>query len=267
MRKTIRIILALCLLLTLIFPVFAQNAADMIPAERNPNPGQRLLPRVIDDASVLTQEQILELNTLLDTLSEENGFDIAICAMNGLPEGYILRDFADDYFDYCGFGIGSDRSGCVLVVSVGEQRDWWISTRGKLYDKLSDEDIDTIFDGIQYSFGTSENYAAAFRAYAETTVSVMRQEMQEAKLVLGGVGLAVGVVVAFLIMGALKKQLKSVSMAAAANQYLQRDSLQITNSTDRYLYSHVTRTKRASSNSSGHTSSSGASHGGGGRSF
>ena len=40
-------------------------------------------------------------------------------------------EFADDYYDYNGFGYdGTDKDGCLLLISMAD-RDWWVSTRGE----------------------------------------------------------------------------------------------------------------------------------------
>ena len=79
------------------------------------------------------------------------------------------------------------------------------------------------------------------------------------------IGLAVGLVVALIITGIWKRQLKSVRSKSAAADYVLPGSLQITGSQDLYLYSTVTKVKRQQSSSSG--SSSGRSHSGGGGGF
>ena len=73
----------------------------------------------------------------------------------------------------------------------------------------------------------------------------------------------------------MKSKLKSVHMKAAADDYIIKDSMNITHSSDVFLYKNVVkraRPKNDSSSSSGggsstHTSSSGSTHGGGGGSF
>lgn len=58
----------------------------------------------------------------------------------------------------------------------------------------------------------------------------------------------IGVVIGFLVAGAMKAQLKSVRRENAAANYLTAGSLQLTVSTDRFLYENTTRTPKAKSN-------------------
>lgn len=75
------------------------------------------------------------------------------------------------------------------------------------------------------------------------------------------IGLAVGLVVALIVTGMWKRQLKSVRPKAAAADYVVPGSLRLTDKRDKFLYSTVTKVKRQQSSSSG--SSSGRSHSGG----
>lgn len=76
---------------------------------------------------------------------------------------------------------------------------------------------------------------------------------------------------ALIIVGSMKGKLKSVHSQAAANSYMKKDSLNVTESTDLFLYHNMTRTEKkkesSSEGSSTHTSSSGTTHGGGSGKF
>lgn len=58
----------------------------------------------------------------------------------------------------------------------------------------------------------------------------------------------IGLVIGFIVVSAMKSQLKSVRRESAAANYLTADSLNLTISTDRFLYENTTRTPRAKSN-------------------
>ena len=55
--------------------------------------------------------------------------------------------YADDYYDYNGYGAGADNDGILLLLSM-EDRDWWISTTGYGIDAFTDYGIDVIGDEI-----------------------------------------------------------------------------------------------------------------------
>ena len=88
------------------------------------------------------------------------------------------------------------------------------------------------------------------------------------------ISIAVGVVIAFIVVGSMKRKLHTVNMQAAANNYLKNGSLNITESNDIFLYSNVTKTAKPQDNdsnsgsgSSTHESSWGNTYGGGGGNF
>ncbi len=84
--------------------------------------------------------------------------------------------------------------------------------------------------------------------------------------------LAVGLIVGLIVASVLKGQLKSVKSQVSATEYLVRDSLNMVDSKDLFLYASVSKTVRQSETRSGggsghsgggsHFSSSGFSHGG-----
>ncbi|GCA67539.1 hypothetical protein KGMB01110_19750 [Mediterraneibacter butyricigenes] len=70
----------------------------------------------------------------------------------------------------------------------------------------------------------------------------------------------------------MKKKLKSVRLQPAAGSYVKKNSMQITQSRDLFLYKTLGRTEKPKSEdrsggSSTHSSSSGKTHGGGGGKF
>ena len=83
------------------------------------------------------------------------------------------------------------------------------------------------------------------------------------------ISIGIGVILAFVIVGRMKAQLKTVRFQAAAGNYVKDGSMNITESRDLFLYHTVTKTakEKSSSGSSTHTSSSGRTHGGGGTKF
>ena len=60
--------------------------------------------------------------------------------------------------------------------------------------------------------------------------------------------LLVGIVVAFIAVGAMKAQLKSVGSQSAAANYIRSGSMVITEQEDLFLYRNVSRTPRPKNN-------------------
>lgn len=254
MKKIISVLFCLCMVLCMCMSV----SADTIPADR-------LLPRYTDDADLLTAEGDALILAKLDEISERRQFDVAIHTTNSTG-GKSITAYADDFYDYNGFGYGADDDGCLLVVDI-EGKDWWISTYGKGIEYITDDDIDYIGDEIT-GYLSNGDYYSAFDRYADICDDLAKGPSYNWFL---GITISVGVgfVIALIVTGVLKGQLKSVRFQPAAKDYLVPGSLNVTTSRDIFLYRNVSRRAKPkeSSGSSTHTSSSGRSHGGGGGSF
>ncbi len=224
--------------------------------------------RLVDDADILTDSEESELLARLDSVSEQYGADVVIVTVNSTDD-LTPMEYADDYYDYNGYGQGEDHSGVLLLMDMGS-RQMWISTCGFCIEAINDYNIESIFDNMT-AFIDNELYADAFDWYiddCEYYINGFVNGYPTNYFMLVIVALAIGIVIALIVTGVMKGQLKSVRAQAAAANYVKQGSMNITNSSDFYLYRTVTRTqKEENKSSSTHTSSSGRTHGGGGRSF
>ena len=99
-------------------------------------------PIIADNADLLNTQEELLLETTTDVIRDDNDFDVVILTVSS-TQGEAVEAFADDYYDYNGYGVDSQRSGVLFLVSM-EDRDWLISTRGRGIDLISDGEIDYI---------------------------------------------------------------------------------------------------------------------------
>ena len=266
---------ALVLAVTLAVPAFAVEGgfAD-------------LYYRMYDGAGVLTEDEDNELEDALEELSLRQSFDVTIATIESLESvnADSMEQYADDLYDYCQFGYGTDRDGVLLLVSVGDRK-WHLSTCGYGITAFTDA-------GIQYlgqqltPFMAEGDYAGAFRTFVQwaddyvtaareghpyDVNTLPREPLSPMYLVLA---LGIGLVLAWVIVGVMKSQLRSVAFQENAASYVREGSMKLTNQRDLFLYRDVQRTKHveetdsdSSGGSSTHTSSSGTTHGGGGGSF
>lgn len=237
-------------------------------------------PRLDDSAFLLEDNEQAEVLALLDEISERQSFDIVIVTTNSLG-GKSAMEYADDYFDYNGFGFGERHDGCILLVDMGS-RNYWISTSGYGITAITDNGIDYL-GSIFKSYLSSGNYISAFESFAQTCDSLVTQakngtpydkevpkskeEANWKKIIL--YSLFFGASLGFVPVLIMKSKLNSVHMNSGASDYMKENSLNIESRSDIYLYSTVSKVKKETekSGSSTHTSSSGNSHGGGGGSF
>ena len=235
--------------------------------------------RVMDEANLLTDSQEASLLAKLDEISARHAFDVAVVTVDS-TNGQSARDFADDYFDYNGYGYGDGRNGILLLVSYYD-REWWMSTRGYGLVAFTDAGLRYMEDEFVY-YLSEEDFVRAFDTYADLcdemltgaeagspydSATLPKQPFNAGSRIVPS--LIIGALIALVVTVILKGQLKSVRAKESAADYVRPGSLNITQSRDMFLYSTVSKVKRAeqSSGSSSHHSSSGASHGGHGGHF
>ncbi|MBQ2971121.1 MAG: TPM domain-containing protein [Ruminococcus sp.] len=247
------------------------------------------LPRLVDDADLLVDFEEEELLSLLDEISERQQFDVVVVTVQSL-DGYSAQAYADDFYDYNGYGYGSDYDGALLLLAMDE-REWHISTCGYGITALTDYGIEYIGDemlsdlsgGFYYDafvtfaelcddFVTQAKYGEPFDNYGSSGESYDSDDSFPVFTSLL-ISLVIGLVVGLIAVLIMKGQLKSVSFKQNANSYEKQGSMQVTGAHELFLYRTVNRVKKAENNSSSgggssvHTSSSGRSHGGGGGRF
>ena len=239
--------------------------------------------RVVDMAELLSDSDKTALLSKLDEISKRQKLDIVVLTVNTL-DGKTPRDYADDFYDYNGYGFGENKDGILLLVSM-EDRDWWISTTGYGITALTDAGIEYISEKFLSDLSDGD-YAQAFTTYAELCDQFITQAKTGEPYDIGNmpkepfnvawnilVAFVIGLVVAVIVTSIMKKQLKTVQLKSEANNYVKANSMILTENRDLFLYNQVSRrarpkeTDNSSGGSSTHTSSSGSSHGGGGGKF
>ena len=223
-----------------------------------------------DNAGLLTTYQQEQLQNTLQQLSSRHQMDIVIVTVDSL-NGKSATVFADDYFDYNGYGWGDDYRGILLLISM-EQRDWAISTCGYAMQVFTDDGLDYIANQILPALSDGA-YADAFATFASLCDTFLVQAAtgepsdnntlpkEPFSLLWIPGALLIGLVIAAIVVAIMKNQLKSVRSQSAARDYLRKGSLQLRICNDLFLYRTVTKTPKPKNNSS-HSGSSGRSHGG-----
>ena len=134
-RKITSVLIALFLIVTFIFPVSAESFSF-----------------VADEAGLLSSEEAAVLEEKAASLNSAYGIHAVILTVDSLG-GSRPQDYADDYYDNAGFGDDG-----VLFLLAMEERDWYISTSGKLIYALTDYGIQQIGEGAVSFFGDGAWY-------------------------------------------------------------------------------------------------------------
>lgn len=285
MRRLFSFFATLCLVLAMAIPAMASvqyaDEATSTPASDG--------TAVIDEADLLTDDEEGNLEDKIDGIRSSNQFDIVIVTVTDMY-GKTDMEYADDYYDYNGYGCGDNHDGCLLLIHMDEDRGYWISTTGEGISAMSDYDIQCIGDDI-VPYLSDGDYYGAFDLFVDDVYGCIssvdeygnyveyfdddeyyRNDSEDAPLgrsIIYGIG--AGFVLALLVVSLLTSQLKSVRSKASASDYYVENSMRLTGAYDSYVGTYVTKTERPKNNSSGgsstHSGSSGTSHGGGGGHF
>lgn len=274
-RKISALLLSLVLLLSLSVPAFAAQVY------------------VVDEAGLLTDQEEAALNEKALALREAYKMDIVIVTVESL-NGQSTDDFADDYFDYNGYGYGSNYSGILFLLSM-EERDWVVSTCGDSRYALTDYGIQGLVDNAlpylgedQYYQGFSayldalDGYLAAYKndtpidgeadysgnydharqdevIYYQPTNTQLLGDLFRRSLTQGLIFGAVAALITVLVMAA---QMNTKKPQRAASSYLDEQSYRVRREKDIFLYSSISKIRRQE-NSSSSGSISHSSRGGG----
>ena len=232
-------------------------------------------PRLVDEADLLSNSEEDDLRKKLDNISDEYKCDVVVATVNDL-DGKSATAYADDFFDYSGYGYGNSADGILLLISI-DDRDWAISTAGDGIYAFTDAGLDYMKGKFKPYLSDNEFYEAfdcfadlcdKFLLQAETGKPYDKGNMPLSALEWYFIPIAIGiaVVISLIVANTMKASLNSVKPQKSAANYMRQGSMRITNQRENYLYNNVTRVKIESSNSGGgsstHTSSSGRSHGG-----
>ena len=307
MKKTFALLTLAVLLIFAALPAFADDlvlldGSDTADAAETVIHGvgglhDPSLPRVVDGADLLDAEEEGLLAERIAKLTDDYDIDAVILTVYGRDTEDIVA-YADDYYDYGGYGWGDGCDGLILVIDM-EDRSWYISTYGEAFYIFTDYGIEQLGDtlvsylaeskyyGGFYTFlDDCDDYIAAYNRGEPVDIWIPDdydyddvRSSDEFSIVPYLICLGVGLLVAFIVTAVMKGKLKTAVFQKQADDYMRRDTFDLMASEDTFLYSNVVATPRNTDSgsrsgggghyggSSSHTSSSGRSHGGGGGHF
>ena len=262
------------------------EAFGEVTPEDNPNiPEERQLARVADLAGVVDASRLSALNSLADEVSETYQCDVAVAFVPSLEGKYIV-DYADDFYDYKGYGYGPGDDGILLLISVGD-REFAETTYGYGKTAFTDYGMTHYLEPRFTPFLGENDWAGGAEQFINDAGTLLKQArdgqpydyhapqpVQRSFRDVAPVAALISAVVGFFSGGiptaAMKRKMKSVEKEYGAANYAV-GGLNLRVRDDRFLYANVSKTPipRESEHRSGggggssmHFSSSGRSHGG-----
>lgn len=259
---------------------------------------------VVDLADLLTEGEEAYLEEKAENIISEYAMDVVILTVES-THGKNIRDFADDFYDDNGYGIGSGYSGVLFMLAM-DTREWYISTCGDGIYAVTDFGVQELFSSVA-GLLSYDDYFSAFDCYLDELSQYYRAFTKGDPVdgYIGGydgpgtyepdysgeiiyyekpprstasivfVSLLIGAAVGGITVLIMRSGMKTAKRQSGAGQYLQ-SNVRITQAHHHYLYSRTTRTAKSEYNGGGsgrgggshvHRSSGGRSHGGGGGRF
>lgn len=251
--------------------------------------------KVYDFANLFTESEEKELFSDITEYINNYNMDMVVVTIEDNNKSSAMA-YADDFYDYNYFGIGSTYDGILLLIDM-DNRIVWLSTTGKGQIIYDDARIDNILDYVQDELIDGDYYSAAddfiyySSKYAKAGVPSSNSNMKvdengdyvkkgefefdsftDVVYFIMGIALLPTIATVIIILIGVSSH-RNVKKANFARPYVKKGSLNISLRKDNFLRTSTTSTRISSSSSGGgggsstHHSSSGRSHGGGGRSF
>ena len=272
-----RKLISLLLILTLLCPVLTGFAVE---------------ERILDNADLLWNDEVADLEAKAQNLKNTYGMDVVILTVYDY-EGWDIEEYADNFYDVNGFGVGEDASGVLLVIAL-DSREWSISTCGEAIYAITDYGIESLFGEMAW-YLSDDDFYEAFNAYL-TALPAYFEAYRQGKPIDGYVGgyegpgsveigtkedvvyyektppywLApvIGLAIAGIAVLIMRGSMNSRRPQHSAVSYLCDGSYDLGRVQDIYLYSQISKVRRQNQSNSGggssvHRSSGGRSHGGG----
>ncbi|MDY3225890.1 MAG: TPM domain-containing protein [Candidatus Faecousia sp.] len=258
MKKRLFCLLAAALLL----------AAFVLPAAAAETPERY----IYDVAELLTEEEYWELNQRAQEISEARQCAVYFVTVEDYTrygDGTVF-DVATHIFEENGFGMGQDKSGVMLILSI-EDRDYCLLAHGFGDTALTDYGKDFVSERFLDDFGDDDWYGGCmdYLTYTDSLLTQAREGnvYDVGSWITGGMlwlwslifGLVLALVVCLCQRAVMRKKLKA---PCGAFDYAENGSLHITRRDDRYT--HTTQIRREiKSNTSDGAGGGSYSHSGG----
>lgn len=230
--------------------------------------------KIYDFANLYTDSEEESLYLEIKDFIDSYNMDLVVVTINRNNKS-SPRVYADDFYDYNKFGVGDDRDGVLFLIDM-DSREIYMSTTGNAIKMYNDYRIHEVLDQV-YQYMSDANYFEGTTNYIRVISNYASSGMPSdsdyhTKMSIGIVilwSLFVGLGITVIVMIILVKKNKLVRKATTAEEYLDKDSVDIKNISDILVSTNTVRHKieHNSGGSSTHSGSSGASHGGGGHRF
>lgn len=253
MKRKIAILISVLLLLTCI-------AVPVCCAEGT-------FPYVTDKAGLLTAQELSALEDRAKDISSRYDLGVYIIVLDDFQKYSNYRSISNaamDIYDSYGLGMGEDKSGVTLMLSMAE-RDYILDFFGSRADYAFTEAGRDRMEERVVSHLRSNNYYGAFTAWLDLCESYLRSaengtpvgqgelssaDWQEDSEGMGFLAVIPGILAAALTGAILVAPMRTAGQKTHASDYVVDGSLELTRRSDMFLRRSVTRRPRQDNHNS-----------------
>ncbi|MBO4831122.1 MAG: TPM domain-containing protein [Oscillospiraceae bacterium] len=240
------------------------------------------LANVTDAAELLTEQQAATLEQMAEEVSERYGCGVYIVTVGDYRdlEDTDVQTCAEDLYDYFDLGIGEEKNGILLMLSM-DDRDYALVAYGqKAHYSFTDYGSRVLAEEFLDNFRRDDWYGGFYDyiqksgemlalAEAGTPVDTYEEDYEDwhsemtradrIKLSVG-IGLVLGIIIAAITCGVFKRQMKNAVKAVGAERYIAKENGMVMNEHyDRFTHQTVHRERIVREQ----RGSGGGGHGGG----
>ena len=245
--------------------IFSCGVTFAAPADTSKN----LNASVVDDGNFLGEKNVQALTEKIKQVEQKHGVRIGVNffqTIGGQNVDTTANHLLKKYF-------ADGENGGIILLVVMEDRSWNIALDSKLNKRIfSYTDVAYLNDGFMDKMH-NDNFAGAADIFVKNVDELLTYYEQNGKpydrteqfnpMALAA-AILISIVLGFFIRSILIGSMSNVHHAQEAADYLKRDTVQLTDKRDTYLYTNVSRRpKSTGSKSSGGGHSGGGSSGGG----
>lgn len=242
--------------------------------------------KVYDYAQVLSDTEEIALKQSVNNYINKYNMDMVLVTVKYHTKS-STKVYAEDFYDYNGFGIGNTYDGIIFVIDFAfGYTDIYISTTGQAIRMYDDYRIDNMLDNIANKkddgyyamFNSFISDASGYASYGIPSSNSNTEINSNGDLVYKEsipwlMIFIISLAIPSIIIGILIAKNRMIKKSTNASHYLKEGSVVISTRNDRFITTHTTSVRiNDSSSSSGRVGgssvsrgSSGRSHGGGGR--
>lgn len=229
---------------------------------------------VLDEYGLYSDEEFNTLESQAKEISEKYNVGVYVhttSKMDGLsdPSSSQRTSYATTYYTEHDLGLGSEKSGLMLVLAV-DSRDYVTIGHGAGKSSLSAKGIEELEENVTDKLHDNKWYEAT-QVYYKDADKQLAYYQDNGKLykpidlvdILIALALALGVplIIAFFVVNGQRRAMKTAIEQTGAHLYFDEGSLDLTESSDQFVNTTIVATPRAKDNDN---DSGGWGSGGGG---